>query len=408
MKNSLMKAGLPLLILIVAIAVATVMIKSRKPPEQKPVEEKAFLVDAQPVRSQPVTFKVQSQGNVVPKNKTRLSAQVSGRVTSLSEQFIAGGMVDKGDVLATLEQDDYLTDVKLAEAELAQAKAALEEEIARGKVAETEWRSVNSVVPPQLGLRKPQLAREQANVKAAEAKLERARRNLARTEIRAPYNGLIVERNIDLGQYVATGTVVGMVYSTDTAEIRLPVTDSDLAFLDVEKAQGNENNVELTASVAGKTRRWQATLARTEGIRDSASRVIYVIAQIDDPYQRKADNESAQALRFGQFVEAKITGTKSEDLIVLPRTTLRLDNTVMVVDEDRKLRIKPVDVLRTSAQSVYLSSGIEDGELVVVSAIPNPFDGMEVRLPGDKPEVPDEAKQDKPDDTDRINQEGGK
>ncbi len=405
MKNSLMKAGLPLLILLVAIGVAAVMIASRKPPEQKPVEEKAFLVDAKEVHSQPVTFKIQSQGNVVPKNKTSLSAQVSGRVVSLSEQFIAGGMVNKGDVLATLEQDDYLTDVKLAEAELAQAKAALEEEIARGKVAEAEWRSVNSVVPPELGLRKPQLAREQANVKAAEAKLERARRNLDRTEVKAPYNGLIVERNIDLGQYIATGTLVGTIYSTDVAEIRLPVTDSDLAFLDVEKAQGNQNNVELTASVAGKTRRWQATLARTEGVRDSASRVIYAIAQVSDPYQRNASDDAPPTLRFGQFVEAKITGTQSEDLIVLPRTTLRLDNTVMVVDEDRKLRIKPVEVLRTSAQNVYLSSGIEDGEQVVVSAVPNPFDGMQVRLPGDEPDMPEEAKKDVPDDTSSINQE---
>ena len=406
MKNSLMKAGLPLLILIVAIAVATIMVKSRKPPEKKPVEEKAFLVDAIPVNTQPVTFKIMSQGNVVPKNKTSLSAQVSGRVVSLSDQFIAGGMVNKGDVLATLEQDDYLTDVKLAEAELAQAKAALEEEIARGKVAEAEWRSVNSVVPPELGLRKPQLAREQANVKATEAKLERARRNLARTEITAPYNGLIVERNIDLGQYVATGTMVGTVYSTDVAEIRLPVTDSDLAFLDVKREQGNKNNVELTASVAGKTRRWKATLARTEGVRDSASRVIYVIAQISDPYQRNVDNDAAPALQFGQFVEAEITGTQSEDLIVLPRTTLRLDNTVMVVDEDRKLRIKPVEVVRTSADKVFLSSGIEDGEQVVVSAVPNPFDGMQVRLPGDEPEMPEEAKKDKPDDSSSINQEG--
>lgn len=405
MKNSLMKAGLPLLILIVAIAVATIMVKNRKPPEKKPVEEKAFLVDAKPVDTQPVTFKITSQGNVVPKNKTSLSAQVSGRVVSLSEEFVSGGMVNKGDVLATLEQDDYMTDVKLAEAELAQARAALEEEIARGKVAQAEWRSVNSVVPPELGLRKPQLAREQANVKAAEAKLERARRNLERTEIKAPYNGLIVERNIDLGQYVATGTVVGTVYSTDVAEIRLPVTDSDLAFLDMKKAKGKQNNVELTASVAGKTRRWQASLARTEGVRDSASRVIYVIAQITDPYQRNASNDATTALQFGQFVEAEITGTQAEDLIVLPRTTLRLDNTVMVVDEDRKLRIKPVEVVRTSADNVYLSSGIEDGELVVVSAVPNPFDGMEVRLPGDEPEMPEEAKKDKPDDTSSITQE---
>jgi len=177
MKNSmLMKSGLPLVILLVAFIAAAFMIKSRKPPEQVPVEIPAFLVDAKEVFAEPVNFIVKSQGNVVPRNKTALSAQVSGQVISLSDVFIAGGTFKKGDVLATLEQDDYRTDLKLAEAELAQAQAALQEEIARGKVAEQEWRSVSSVAPPELGLRKPQLAKEQANVKAAEAKLERAKK----------------------------------------------------------------------------------------------------------------------------------------------------------------------------------------------------------------------------------------
>ncbi|MDY6978147.1 MAG: efflux transporter periplasmic adaptor subunit, partial [Pseudomonadota bacterium] len=181
MKNSmLMKSGIPLFIVLIAFIAATVMIKSRKPPEQVPVEIPAFLVDAKEVYSEAVNFVVKSQGNVVPQNKTSLSAQVSGQVISLSKVFVAGGTFKKGDVLATLEQDDYRTDLKLAEAELAQAKAALQEEIARGKVAEQEWRSVRNVAPPELGLRKPQLAKEQANVKAAEAKLERAKRNLAR------------------------------------------------------------------------------------------------------------------------------------------------------------------------------------------------------------------------------------
>ena len=192
MKNSiLVKSGLPLVIILVGLAIAVVLVSSRKPPEQVPVEIPAFLVDAKEIQSEQVSFIVKSQGNVVPRNKTALSAQVSGQAVSLSDSFIAGGSFKKGDVLATLEQDDYKTDLKLAEAELAQAQAALQEEIARGKVAEQEWRSVNSVAPPELGLRKPQLAKEQANVKAAEAKLERAKRNLARTQITAPYNGIV-------------------------------------------------------------------------------------------------------------------------------------------------------------------------------------------------------------------------
>ncbi|GFD91917.1 RND superfamily efflux pump MFP component [Alteromonas sp. KUL156] len=401
MKNSmLVKSGIPLFIVLIAFVAAAVMIKSRKPPEQVPVEIPAFLVDAKEVNSEQVSFIVKSQGNVVPRNKTTLSAQVSGQVVSLSDVFIAGGTFKKGDVLATLEQDDYRTDLKLAEAELAQAKAALQEEIARGKVAEQEWRSVSSVAPPELGLRKPQLAKEQANVKASEAKLERAKRNLERTKITAPYNGIVVERNIDLGQFVAAGTMLGTVYSTDTAEVRLPIPDSDLMFVDIAGQSSDSAPVFLSASVGGTKRTWQGKLVRSEGILDTNSRVVYAIVEVQDPYNLKSSHGAP--LRFGQFVEAEITSRQNEALIVLPRSILRLDNTVLTVNDNREIDIKSVEVARTTAKEVFIRSGLEAGDLVVNSAVPNPYNGMKVRLPGDEPVLSDTAESDTTEDTDKV------
>ena len=390
MKNSvLVKSGLPLVIILAALIIAFVLANSRKPPEQVPVEIPAFLVDAKEIQSEQVSFIVKSQGNVVPRNKTALSAQVSGQVVSLSDSFIAGGTFKKGDVLATLEQDDYKTDLKLAEAELAQAQAALQEEIARGKVAEQEWRSVNSVAPPELGLRKPQLAKEQANVKAAEAKLERAKRNLARTQITAPYNGIVVERNIDLGQFVTMGAAIGTVYSTDTAEVRLPITDSDLMFVNIASQSTDGAPVSLKASVGGLTRRWEGKLVRSEGVLDTGSRVVYAIVEVQDPYNMEGSHSAP--IRFGQFVEAEITSRQNEALMVLPRSILRLDNTVLTVNENREIEIKPVEVARTTAKEVFIRSGVEQGSLVVTSAVPNPYNGMKVRLPGDEPVVSEET-----------------
>ena len=384
MKNSiLVKSGLPLLIIIVAFVAAAVMIKSRKPPEQLPVEVPAFLVDAKPIKAEEVSFVVKSQGNVVPKNSTALSSQVSGQLVSLSDAFIAGGTFKKGEILATLEQDDYRTDLKLAEAELAQAQAALQEEIARGKVAEQEWLSVSNVAPPELGLRKPQLAKEQANVKAAEAKLERAKRNLSRTQIKAPYNGIVVERNIDLGQFVTTGATLGTLYSTDTAEVRLPITDSDLMFVDIAGQSKQGAPVALSANVGGVKRTWQGTLIRSEGVLDTQSRVIYAVVEVEDPYNLQASHSAP--LRFGQFVEAEITSRQTEKMFVIPRNNLRLDNTVLTVNDEREIEIKDVEVARTTASKVYLRGGLDEGTLVVTSAVPNPFNGMKVRLPGDAP-----------------------
>ncbi len=401
MRNSkLMKSGIPFLIILIAIIAAAIMIASRKPPEQKPVESKAFLVDAQEVNREEVRFKVHSQGNVVPKNQTNISAQVSGKVVEIADAFVAGGMFKKGDLLVRLEQEDYATDLKLADAELAQANATLTEEKARGKVAEQEWRSVNSSVAPELGLRKPQLASAQANVKAAEAKLERAKRNLSRTEIRAPYDGLVVSRNVDLGQFVPTGTVVGMVNSTDEAEVRLPIPDSDMAFIDINSQIEKGAEVALTATVAGKQRAWKAELVRSEGVMDAGNRVIYVIAEVEDPYARKQSKNAP--LRFGQFVQAEITGTQSQRLFVLPRNVLRLDNTVLELTDDREIKISPVEVVRTNAKNVFISAGLEDNTQIITSAVPNPYNGMKVRLPGD--EIPADAtpENDKEDDTSSI------
>lgn len=406
MKNSiLVKSGLPLVIILVGLAIAVVLVSSRKPPEQVPVEIPAFLVDAKEIQSEQVSFIVKSQGNVVPRNKTALSAQVSGQVVSLSDSFIAGGSFKKGDVLATLEQDDYKTDLKLAEAELAQAQAALQEEIARGKVAEQEWRSVNSVAPPELGLRKPQLAKEQANVKAAEAKLERAKRNLARTQITAPYNGIVVERNIDLGQFVTMGAAIGTVYSTDTAEVRLPITDSDLMFVNIASQSTEGAPVSLKASVGGLTRRWEGKLVRSEGVLDTGSRVVYAIVEVKDPYNMKGSHSAP--IRFGQFVEAEITSRQNEALMVLPRRILRLDNTVLTVNENREIEIKPVEVARTTAKEVFIRSGIEEGSLVVTSAVPNPYNGMKVRLPGDEPVASEETTSEGDDEAIESNATGG-
>ena len=406
-KSVVLKSVVPIVILLGGILIMTSLIGARKPPEKEVVEEKAFLVDAQPIFRQNVNFNVFSQGNVQPKHKTQVSTQVSGRIVSMSDAFVVGGMFKKGDVLLTIEQDDYVTDVQLAEAELARAEAALQEEVASGKVAEEEWRSVNSVVPPELGLRKPQLAREQANVKAARASLERAKRNLQRTQVVAPYNGIVTQRNVDLGQFLPVGSNVGEVFSTDVAEVRLSIPDRDLGYIDIDAGVAGGNNVRLSAIVAGKQRFWDAKLKRTEGVLDQGNRVVYVVAEVSDPYHQTSNSTSADILRFGQFVQAEISGTDSSDLYVLPRSVLRLDNTVIVVNGDREIQIKPVDVVRTDTNAVYISGGLAPGDLVARTAVPNPFNGMKVRLPGDEPEIEEPAKNDQPDDKESITQSEG-
>lgn len=388
MASSTTKILVPLVILALAVVGFIGLLLSKKPPEIVEVEERPFLVNVEPARLETINFTVHSQGTVAPRVETRLSVQVTGKVEWVADSFIEGGMFKQGDVLIQLEKYDYQTEVKLAEAELARAEASLEEEIARGKVAEQEWRSVKGNVAPELGLRKPQLATEKANLSAAKAQLEKALRNLQRTSITAPFDGLVKSKNVDLGQFVSLGSELGVIYSTKVAEVRMPLSDNDMAFMRISNGKSDTPKVTLSAVVAGAKSQWVGKLVRDEGVLDEQRRVIYAVAEIIDPYLRESDSKGSNRvpLKFGRFVQAEIVGQNSENILVLPRNVLRLDGTLLIVDSNSELQIKQVVVKRADEKYVYISQGINEGDLVITSAVPNPFNGMKVRLPDDEEE----------------------
>ncbi|WP_337843357.1 efflux RND transporter periplasmic adaptor subunit [Rheinheimera sp.] len=392
MKKSTLKIVAPVLIIAGAIGLAVILTAGKKPPEQKTEQRKDMLVDVKPVVQQDLTYQVWSQGTVQPRVMTTLTSEVNGVITYVADQFIEGGFFNKGDLLVQVEPYDYQTAVKLAEASLARAKAALEEEKARGKVAEREWSMFSEGKAPELGLRRPQLAQELANLRSAEAELENARRNLIRTEIRAPYSGIVKSKTANLGQFISRGTQLGQIYGTELAEIRMPLTDNDVAYLNIP-AQGADPaslpEVELSAEVGGELRRWNARLVRTEGMLDEQNRVIYAVAQVQDPYQLKSSGQ--EVLRFGRFVKARIEGRAEDDLVLLERHLLLPDHKVLVA-ADNKLEIRSVTVQRMDERYAYISAGLTDNDQLVLTAIANPLAGMALRTSADPVKPADETK----------------
>lgn len=382
MAAKIIKILIPVAVIAVAVVAAGSLTSMRKPPEKKEEQRQAILITAQPIEQQDLVYGIQSQGTVKPRLETSLVSEVNGRIVDVADSFIEGGFFNAGDLLVKVEQADYLTNVKAAEASLANARAALEEEKARGRVAEEEWRSFTDGSAPELGLRRPQLAGALANVRSAEAELERAKRDLARTEIRAPYAGMVRSRAVNLGQFISRGTSVGVVYGTDIAEVRLPITDNDAGF--VQLPQSIDDNfkpeVTLTAVVAGAITQWPAKLVRTEGVLDERSRVIYAVAQVDDPYRRNASG--ATPLRFGRFVQAKITGVATSDVVVIPRHLLLAQQQVLVVDTEDQLQFRDVVIERSDEQFAYVRSGFLDTDRLATSAIANPLAGTLVRIAG--------------------------
>jgi RND family efflux transporter MFP subunit len=387
LNRSWIKAGLPLLIIGVAIGVSTLIVSNKKIPEKKTLENKSLLVDAIAISASSLNFRVEAHGTVRPKVITDLISEVRGRVIEISPAFVNGGYFSKDEILVRIESEDYKTAVKAAEAELAKAKANLQEEIARAKVAETDWKQFDLKSAPELGLRKPQLAREMANVSYAEAALERAKRDLFRTTIRAPYEGMVFQKEVDLGQYLAIGAKVGTIYGTDSAEIRLPMSDNELAYLELPFVMDRESavmpEVVLSARIAGTEAKWQAQLRRSEKVIDEKTRLIYLVAEVSDPYGRnlrEGNSDGYFPLKFGRFVRAEILGQRAENIFVLPRHVLRRGSQVLLIDDEDKLRLRDVTVLRTDSDYVYISDGLAEGERIALTPISNPLDGMSVRV----------------------------
>ncbi|RUO26071.1 efflux RND transporter periplasmic adaptor subunit [Aliidiomarina minuta] len=391
---------LPVIILVLALVIAFVLASSRTPPQRGGPERLPVLVEYQEVEIKDQAFRVPAQGSVKPKYDTDLVAEVSGQVVYVADKFVAGGFFEAGDVMLRIDPSDYETARQEAQANVAQAEAQVAEERALSQVAETEWRSIQEgdIEIPALGLREPQLASAMANLQSAEARLAQSERNLQRTNIRAPFSGVLQQKQANLGQYVGTGSVVGRLYGTDVAEVRLPLTDLDLALLDIPtglRADEAGPAVTLSSQISGRQQLWQASVVRTEGVLDATSQVTYAVAEVQDPYNRQGPSHEIP-LAFGRFVEAQIEGITLADMVELPRYAVHSGGFVWIIsgDEERILERREVEVQRRDRHTVFIRAGLEAGEKVLLTQLDNPLPGQRVRLPGDEVEPAEESMDD--------------
>ena len=387
---------LPLILIALSVLTVVVMVSvaKGKRPDRKEEVNPAVRIDAIPAEVASLNFSVYSQGTVKPRTETALVAEVPGQIVSVSENFIAGGFFRKGEVLLQIDPSDYETGLLRAQAALAARKAQLSEQQARSDQALKDWNNLGREgEPSELTLRIPQLAEARAAVQAAEAELQEAERDLKRTRIKVPYDGLVRSKLVDVGQYVAPGTPLGVTFSIDKAEIRLPLSNSDLAFLALPSAtrldRAHRVPVTLTADGAVTGGEWRAEIVRTEGVVDEASRVIYAVAEVVDPYGVLGLSRQAE-LKMGSFVRAEIQGLRADDVVVLPRAVLRPDDTVLVANAERKLEIRPVTVVRAEPRKVYISEGVEGGELIVTTSMDAPIPGTQLAVTGEDPPAPRE------------------
>jgi RND family efflux transporter MFP subunit len=355
-------------IILVGVGLSYGLSQLKPEAPQKESDRLDPLVEVMRLETSSESFRIRSQGTVKPRTETVLSAEVSGAIVSISPKFIAGGVFAPDEVLMRIDPTDYSVAVDKAEALVKQRQIEYDgakKLRSQGYRAESEYASAA------------------ATLSAAQAELVRSRRNLERTYIRLPYEGMVLSKESDIGQFVTPGTRLGVVFATDLAEVRLPLTDVDLAFIDLPSpadatpasvVDGSE--VVLTATQQGRKVSWQAHLVRSEGIVDERSRVTYAVAQVADPYQLHGDGVP---LPVGTFVAAEIQGTAAMDVIRIPRSALRGSDQVLIVDAETTIEIRTVVVIRADERYAYLGGGVAEGERISITAIEAPTNGMSVR-----------------------------
>jgi RND family efflux transporter MFP subunit len=357
-------------------------------PRPHPVEVQAEpmpQVDVMLARPAERALAVRTQGSVRPLREIKLVARVAGRIEAAADGFAEGGFFRSGEQLLKVEDVDYQLAIAQAEAGVAAARQRVAEEKGRALQARREWRDLGSEDANALFLRKPQLAAAEADLGAALAGLESARLDLERTAVVAPFNGRISAKLVDVGQYVTPGTVLAEAYATDVAQVRLPLTDRQVALLDLPLGYDNEPaepgagaEVTLRARFAGRDWEWPARIVRTDASIDVDSRVVYAVAEVDRPFSRQPGSERPP-LSPGLFVHAEIAGRRIDNVAALPRSALRSDGTVMLVDSGRRTRAREVRVLHSTPREVWLQ-GLEAGDRVIVAQSAPALAGTEVSV----------------------------
>lgn len=380
------KLMVPVGILVMAVVIAQIILSN--PPQAKrrgPSKAPQMTVEVNKLEEKVYQVQLDSFGTVRPRTESVLVSQAAGQINFISDNFRDGGFFEKGELLLKLDDRDIKADVKIAQANLLDAKQQFAEEQARAKQALTDWQRLGKQgTPNDLVLRKPQLEAAKARQLSSEAQLAKAQLALERTEIVAPYAGRVLAKKVDLGQVVSNNSQLADIYAVDFVEIRLPIKNQDLALVDLpEEFRGHSehentgNRVRFSSGMGEQ--QWIGTLVRTEGAIDEQTQQLYVVAQIADPYAVDTESRQQTTIKIGQYVSAEIAGKLLSNALVIPTKSIYQGSYVYVVEEGVLMR-REVTLLWKNETEAVIKSGLNVGDRLVTTALGQVSSGTPVSV----------------------------
>lgn len=379
------RAILPLMIIVIALGLTFVLLETRKTPKPHETPYLGPLVEVAELVKTSRQVVVRGTGSAQASHEVGITPQVKGQISELSPQMVVGGILRQGELLFAIDDIDYQLAIALAQSNLAQAELDLLRNENLAELARKEWRLLNpdsAVEPNPLVVYEPQLKSFRAQRDAAQAKVKLAELNLQRTKIFAPFNAYVRSEQLEVGQFLNAGAPVATLVGIDQIEIVVPLPLDELVWLQVPRngsgQQGSLAKIELQSG--GQTFQWQGAITRALGEIDPRNRMARIVVTVADPLsQQPKGAKLLNHLLPGMFVEVQLQGEEVSEVIAVPRGSLHDNDTLWVVDDENKLHIREVDILRRERDEVLVRFGLDAGEKIVLTNLSGAAEGMLLR-----------------------------
>jgi RND family efflux transporter MFP subunit len=397
MTDNKRKIIIPLIILIVGIGVTVYMIKHKMKAKKTKTSERVSQVTVLEITKTTRKAVVFANGTITPAKQIQLKPQVSGNIIKISNNLLPGGFFKKGEVIAQIDNRDYLTKLATQKQVLANAKLVFEQEKARKEVAEKEWDILQKTVRTsdknkELALRIPQFESAKAQVEAAENAYKKALLDVERCTLKAPFNCTVLSESVDEGQFVSQASQVAVLAGTDEFWVQVAVPVDSLPFLNLPDNKGKGGSIAVIKNDSGDfTVTKKGKVIRLLGDLTQGGRLAKLLVEIKNPLFSKSSNQKELPLLLGSYVSVELHGKDIQNVAILPRKALRdidgvvsgsnfTEGFVFLVDENSRLKYKKVKIVWRADEEVFVSEGLNDGDKVITSTIPIPVEGLKLKI----------------------------
>jgi len=379
----ILKIILPIVIIISGIAAYSYLKKTGPTTQRRPPATFAPVVEVKPLYPQNHRTVIKAMGTVVPEQTVELRSRVSGEIIEIHPEFSEGGLLKAGSKIIQIDPVDYELALSQKKKTLADAEYEIKLELGRQAVAKKEWQLLNLEMDAtereiELALRKPHLEKARAAVTAAEAEVEKARLDLSRTQIIAPFNAMVRTRHVNVGSQVTTQQPLAELVGTDAYWIQASVPIERLSWIQIpQRHEGGTSSAEIIYSGGFKL---SGNVVRLMGDLSQEGRMARVLIHVNDPLGLQKQSNAIPPLLIGDFVQVKIEGSLLENVYQIPRTALRDNTFIWIVNENSSLKIKEVETVWRETDTVVIKDGVKPGDLLVLTNLSAPVEGMPVQV----------------------------